>query len=1150
MLYARGRSFALPAFSAALVLAGTVISSVATASASAPDEAVDAASAERIAKQSGKSIVIGSETTETSEVKANPDGSRTLVSHVQPVRVKQNGAWAAVDLTIVPQPDGSLAPKAAPVTMSFTPGGPGSAKSPVARLVKGEAEVGFGWDADLPPAQLSGQVVTYPEVLPGVDLEVRVALTGFAQNLVVKTAEAARNPKLQKVTFKSHTKNTRIGKAASPAGLSAKSAAAPTAGGLVVTGADGNQVFGGDASQMWDSSESARRAVMGVEVGADTVSITPDQAFLADPNTTYPVRLDPDYYCTTCSKSHHVVVQSPPEWADAHNYDRTDGQLGDLKAGYLNASSLGSSVAGVSRTYIQMHTTAIAGKWIKSATMKTKVINSYSCSPTPTELWLTGPVDWNTTWNRQTNWDKLLSENNTRNNPGNCPENGGADFDATYAATVAANNNIDHTTFMLKAKDETSLNTSWRRFDLNPYLEVKYNSRPNPPVDHGIEGWGPNRSDALPCVIGNNRPVVFTRTPRLRALVSDPDGGLLRDAGFAVRRGPAGNSTWITEPVALDVPSGEYAEVTVPAGKLTEDGLYNWSVFAGDQELRSPWTGDCEFTIDSVAPNMPSVSSTDYPTTGPNGSVGRTGTFTFSPNGNTGLNGTMDVVRYGWSLNVDTFENRLDVTTANGVMPASITPTQGGRNVLYVQAYDKAGNRAAAPRTYVFEVADPSGPVAAWNFDETGGTTTADLTGKGHPLTLSGGAGFGAGYAKNGQVNSGGSFAVTSSTLVDTSRAFSVSAWVKLNNADADYTIASQDGNNVSGFRLQYADDVDRWSFGGASVDLDSSGVTRALSSAPPQLGVWTHLLGTYEPNSRKIALYVNGKSDGVADVPLFNATGRFVVGAAKKNGSRTDHLQGTIDHAQVWDRVLSAAEAANHNNFVVLRAHYNLDERTGTTTKDEVSGQNGTLSGGVKWAGTPADPNDPNQILTSKDKWLNFDSSWTGQVAGPRPVNLRTDRSYTVSAWVRHAGFDTAARTAVGIGDASHSPFLLGYRPETGKWGFLLTKAPTGGGSFALSDQAAEANKWVHLAATFDATTGTIKLYVDGVVQNTFSNGTTTGTGLQTFNGTGEFWVGRGIWSGTYAGGWKGDVDDARIYSGVMTAQNVRDLFSATSHS
>ncbi|HUQ59962.1 hypothetical protein [Lentzea sp.] len=50
-----------------------------------------------------------------------------MVNYVHPVRVNENGAWTDVDLDLAPQSDGTLAPKAAPVTMSFTAGGLGSA---------------------------------------------------------------------------------------------------------------------------------------------------------------------------------------------------------------------------------------------------------------------------------------------------------------------------------------------------------------------------------------------------------------------------------------------------------------------------------------------------------------------------------------------------------------------------------------------------------------------------------------------------------------------------------------------------------------------------------------------------------------------------------------------------------------------------------------------------------------------------------------------------------------------------------------------------------------------------------------------------------------------------------------------------------------
>ncbi|MFD4641946.1 LamG domain-containing protein [Lentzea sp. NPDC058436] len=1136
----------MPTFAAVVVFAATLIGSVTsttTAVAATPDEVADATSAEKLAQQSGKPIVIGSETTEETQVKANPDGSRTLISHAQPVRVKKNGSWTAIDLTLEPQADGSLAPKATPVSMSFSPGGVGSAAKPVARLAKGDAEVGFGWETDLPKARISGQTATYPEVLPGVDLEVQASLTGFSQNLVVKNAEAAKNAKLKKITFKSHTRNTKITGPVQPSGR-AKSAATPQDG-LVVSGADDRLVFGGDASRMWDSSVQGRAATMGVELGQDTVSITPDQAFLADPKTVYPVRLDPDYSCTTCTKQHHAVVQSP--WGNAENYDKTSGQLSDLKAGYLNGSSLGTptGAAGVSRTYFEINTSQIVGTKIHSATVHAKVISSYSCSPTPTELWNTWGIGPWTTWDNQPGWIRNLSENNTRNHPVYCATDGGADFNALAAVERAASEPWGATTFMFKAKQENSLDASWRRFDLNPYLEVKYNSYPKSPTDLGLEGWGPNRTDALPCRIGDTRPYIGkTRTPRLRARLLDPDGGMM-DAGFRLTVGPAGNSTWNGQDIyAGNVPSGSFAEVTVPNGWITQDGVHGFHLWSGDYELNS-WSPECEFMVDTVAPNTPAVSSTDYPTTGFSGSVGRTGNFTFSPNGNTGLSGTMDVARYGWSLETNTFENQVNVTEANGVTTVPITPKSGGTNTLYVQAYDKAGNPAATPQKYVFNVAAPSNPVAAWNFDQTSGTTAADITGKGHTLTL-GGATFGPGYANNGLVNTTSTSSATSTAVTDTSRAFSVSAWVKLNDTNADYAVVSQDGNRASGFTLEYSKTAGRWALSTATADQDYTAFTQTLSSASPQTGVWTHLLGTYEPNSRKVSLYVNGKLEGTQTATVWNATGPLSIGSVKWLGNKVNRLAGSVDHVQVWDRQLSADEAAKQNNFAVLRAHYNLDERTGTATKDEVTGQNATASGGTTWSGTPVDPDDPNQILTSKDTWLKYDSSWTGQVAGPRPVNLRTDRSYTVSAWVRHAGLDASARAAVSLGDATHSPFVLGYRPETGKWGFLLTRTPSGDGRYALSDLPAEANKWVHLAATYDATSGTVALYVDGVKQNTFNG---SSTGQQTFNGSGDVFVGRAIWAGQKSDVWKGDLDDARIYSGVLSVADIEDIRTSTKH-
>lgn len=45
------------------------------------------------ARQTGESVAIADRRTETADVYANPDGTRTLVQHALPIRAKRNGAW-------------------------------------------------------------------------------------------------------------------------------------------------------------------------------------------------------------------------------------------------------------------------------------------------------------------------------------------------------------------------------------------------------------------------------------------------------------------------------------------------------------------------------------------------------------------------------------------------------------------------------------------------------------------------------------------------------------------------------------------------------------------------------------------------------------------------------------------------------------------------------------------------------------------------------------------------------------------------------------------------------------------------------------------------------------------------------------------------
>ena len=557
--------------------------------------------------------------------------------------------------------------------------------------------------------------------------------------------------------------------------------------------------------------------------------------------------------------------------------------------------------------------------------------------------------------------------------------------------------------------------------------------------------------------------------------------------------------------------------------------------------------------MDTIRPKTPLASSTDYPTTGVNGTVGRTGTFTFKSNGNTGLNGTMDVRRYGWSLNNDTaITNTVEVPAGgDGTVTLPITPTQAGTNVLYVTAIDRAGNRSATSAVYTFRVAEPAIPLASWRLDETSGSTAGDASGGGRPLTLTGGASFGSGYDANGMVLNGTTaHATAGSPVVDASRAFTISAWVRLDNTNGFAIVANQDGTHVGPFYLEYSKDVDRWTMSWTPADANPASIHRATSAAPPQVGVWTHLLGTYEPNSLRLALYVNGKLEGTTTATLWKSTGNLIIGAGRWGTPRVNHFPGRIDAVRVWDRELSADEAAVQANEAVARARLSLDEQTGTTTLEQVSGQQATLSVGVTWSGNPADPDDPNDVPTSEDKWVKFPASGTDSVTAQRPALLRSDRSYTVSAWARLDSTEYGSGAPVSLGDTGYTPFQLQYRSESKQWGFLVNRSATqSSAQIALSDQPAQAGQWVHLVGTFDYASGRMALYVNGQKQAVNFLGTTGGTGVSSWNGGGPLWLGRTVWAGSPSNPWRGDVDDARVYSGVLTAEQISQLYFTTQH-
>ncbi len=194
-------------------------------------------------------------------------------------------------------------------------------------------------------------------------------------------------------------------------------------------------------------------------------------------------------------------------------------------------------------------------------------------------------------------------------------------------------------------------------------------------------------------------------------------------------------------------------------------------------------------------------------------------------------------------------------------------------------------------------------PAGYWRFDEATGTIAADAAGHAPAAALQGGASW-IEPGKSGtalHLAGGGSLDIPT-PVVDTSKSFTVSAWVRVNETGGYQTFASIDGARISGFFLQLRADTGAFAF---TMPAENAGVGGAVASAgkAPRIGVWYHLTGVHDAAAKTIALYVNGVfQEAVPFESSWRATGHTWIGRAKFDEKAVDFARADIDEVKFYD--------------------------------------------------------------------------------------------------------------------------------------------------------------------------------------------------------------------------------------------------------
>ena len=534
------------------------------------------ADASEIAQAHDHGVTVSDETTPTSLLTANPDGSFTVTQDTIPVRTQQAGQWIPVETDLVPVDQSWIAPKATDTHVRFSRGGTDT-------LAQVQTDTGAwvseSWPAGgaLPSPTIDGATATYADVLPEVDLRLTATPSGMAEVLVVNTPEAAANPDLQQVELQMHGATVSTSSTASTA-----------------TATDGSTLQSSKPT-WWDSSDGGDADGPGgagsatpLEHTTTTTAVTLDVTDATDTAPTFPVFVDPDW-----SSGQNAL------WFDDIAYPTQSYLNGQAANGY---QSVGYAVENgktfMSRAFWQFNLGPLDGKHITEAHFN--AIANYSCGEATVQAWRYGNVtpgqNWNDDQANQGQWRDHISDAEIPSVAGCAMPGKAVGWDVTRGAAATAGNTLQ---IGLRSPTEGSL--SRKHFAYNATLTIEYNTKPNTPS--GITITSPTRacgtSDANSAFVNNAAQPIT-----LQVKASDPDGGLVRTTFHVMRSDDPDTIAWSD---GVDLTSAGPQSVQIPKGALA-DGHYMFRAKSNDGTDWGGWTGWCYFSSDSTVPNPPTVS--------------------------------------------------------------------------------------------------------------------------------------------------------------------------------------------------------------------------------------------------------------------------------------------------------------------------------------------------------------------------------------------------------------------------------------------------------------------------------------------------------------------------------------------------------------
>ena len=245
----------------------------------------------------------------------------------------------------------------------------------------------------------------------------------------------------------------------------------------------------------------------------------------------------------------------------------------------------------------------------------------------------------------------------------------------------------------------------------------------------------------------------------------------------------------------------------------------------------------------------------------------------------------------------------------------TVTPAAGQTGVATISLAVSDGLLSASTSFQLTVTATPAGLVAAYAFNEIGGTTTLDGSGNGILGTLTNGATFAAGKNGNAVSLDGANDFVTlgNPSLLQLTGSMTISGWITASAFPSDdAVIVSKRSASPLGMQLDTTVDRGSRTVGFKLTNAAGSNMFR-YGVTVLQLNTWYHVAGVYNASAQTLNVYVNGQLDNgvlVGTVTTTQQNSSTAVHIGQRPGAPgTFNFAGKIDDVRLYSRALTQAE-------------------------------------------------------------------------------------------------------------------------------------------------------------------------------------------------------------------------------------------------